>query len=69
MCPSWLVFAQKSNGIICFYLRHLELTEIRIWSSYVIIWYDFGGKNSPFGGQKLSYRLEILFTSRRLVGE
>ena len=24
----------------------------------VIIWYDFGDKNSLFGGQKLSYRFE-----------
>ena len=41
----------------------------RIWKSDVIIEYDFGDKNTPFGGQQLSYWLEILYTGRRLVAE
>ena len=35
----------------------------------VINGYDFGDKNTPFAGQKVSYLLEILYTGRRLVAE
>ena len=37
--------------------------------NYVIIGYAFGDKNTSFGGQKLSYWLEILYTGRLLVDE
>ena len=36
---------------------------------HVINGYAFGDKNTPFGGKKLSYWLEILYTGRRLVAE
>ena len=39
----------------------------RIEKNDVINGYDFGDKNTPFGGKKLSYWLEILYTGRRLV--
>ena len=46
-----------------------KIYKNRIWKGDVINGYDFGYKNTPFGGQKLSYWLEILYTVRRLVAE
>ena len=66
---SWPVSAQESNGVICFCVRPPEVTKIAFEKKYVIIGYAFGDKNTPFGGQKLSYWLEILYTGRRLVDE
>ena len=69
MYLSWPVLAQESNGVVCFCARSPEVITIPFEKNDVINWYDFGDKNTPFGGQILSYWLEILYTSRRLVAK
>ena len=69
MYLSWPVLAQESNGVICFCVRPPEVTQIAFEKNDFINRYDFGDKNTPFGGQKLSYWLEIVYTGRRLVDE
>ena len=56
--------------MVSFFLRTTPRSyKNRIWKNDVINRYDFGDKNTPFGGKKLSYGLEILYTGRRLVDE
>ena len=57
------------NLMVLFFSTTPRSYKNRICKNDVIIGYDYGDKNTPFGGQKLSYWLEILYTGRRLVAE
>ena len=47
----------------------LKLQKSHLKKNDAINEYDFGDKNTPFRGQKLSCWLEMLYTGRRLVAE
>ena len=56
---------QQSNIIISFPVSGLKLSKNGIWMYDVIIGHYGENKNIPFGGQKLSYRVENLHTGWR----
>ena len=66
MCLSPPVFDQAAKGVIWLLVRPMEVSKLAFEKNDVINWHDFGCKNSPFGSQKLSSRIKILYTGWRL---
>ena len=60
------VFLLRSLMVSFVFSSDLYNFKSHIGKNDVINCYNFGHKNGVFGDQKLNYRLEILYTVRRL---